>query len=1783
MMTRMTAPPLFGTIQIPGMRILSEIGRGAHSIVYRATRGDQTFAVKVRDETVSNHVIDVLPRFRREAAVLACLRHPGLPTIVEAGEVAGQPYLVMEYVDGQSLSEQLEDGPLAEARIVGLAMVLAGALAEVHRHGLVHRDVKPANVLLDSVGGVRLIDFGFAARISAARTEGDIVGTLRYCAPEQTGLLKRPVDGRADLYALGVVLFECATGMPPFTAVDAGELIRQHAVVPAANVRDLNPAISPALAALIAKLLAKDPDDRYQTGVGLMVDLERLVILNGALRAGQEIVLGISDDQAEIQYAAPLVGREAELAQLQKCWDIAKRGRGAVALVAGEPGSGKSRLIRELILGARNVGALVLRGKCVADARPFVALCGALEGYLRHIRRLPAALRHPAEQHVRAAAGEFSPLLRRFTPSLAALLDELPDPAETEHGLDFFYDVVADFLLRLPTADTPALIYLDDVQWLDDASRQVLRRIAGQVGKRPMLVVCTARSDSESAVHLEHFVADMGEALAPRLHLARLDEASVARLVAAHLGGRPLDRDVVRRIVMRGHGNPFAVGEYVQAMLDAGLLRPTGGGWLVDADELESLALPTDVIQLVVKRMGGLPEDTRQILRVAALLGASFRIDLLPAIGSVAADAVHTAVGEATQARLIERAADGAYVFVHDRVREALLSELDGSLVRTLHQRIAEALSTAGGAGADHIYALARHYARGEVERNPRRVYAANVAAGMKALENYATEEAYTFLDLAYTTAQNANILPDTAVVEALGNLCARSGRLAEAVSYLEQAIGRAGDRLRRAELRRELSHVHLVNYDSVRAGIELEQAFAEIGIAAPRTRIVQVIVTLGLWVLGWLAERFGWRFGTAQGAARELYRTQVQLYENVTMIAYFDMRFLTMLQAAARLLYPAHMLGPSRELAIAYSYHAFILGSLQRRKTADAFARKAIQIAEQLDDRPLLARGLLFQSLSMHLSGASREAELLSRRCIEEYGRWMDAQDYVNACADLAWNLIVRGYFREAWGWAERALVRLRYQSRYTNDRIQEHPTLLATGVILAAIGKPTEAFEYLRRSQEIIGDIPQENFSWASLQLYSALFYFEQGDLGNALEQVIGRFRALGLNPRLASFHLRHFYVIQAYAYLARSMAVLPEERQAQLNELRRALGELKCAAVIPALRCHYLALAGAYERLCGRNDRALTLLVQAAITAREADSPWALYEIARQGAHILLAQGNQAAALREARVAYNLAIEHGWASRARQVRVEFRIVDTLHKSASNGALELPPGMVLGGDARKLRRHLDALLQVSLASSVVFDPDQQARTVLDRIIQLLGAERAFLFLCVEGSQSLSLYVGRDAAGHDLTELTGYSSTVVERTRVERQPLVVSGTEQGIVLGSESIVARDLRSILAAPLLLHDRLIGVVYLDNRLARGIFTSDDVDILLSLAQYIPIALEAARTARLEIRYQSERQRRKLEETLRVVTSALNSTLDLSEVLDRLLKSMAQIVPYDGAAVILRHGEHFDVMAARELPGTGVRPDRDERFAEIIRTRQPLLIGDIADDPRLGDSGDAARIQSWLGVPLISRGEVVGILTLESHTTGAYNQRAAEVAFTFAGQAAIAIENARLFGEVQRLATTDGLTGIYNRRHFFILAEHEVQRARRARHSMGVIMVDVDHFKRVNDSHGHAAGDQVLRSVAERCQQNIRAVDILGRYGGEEFAILLPEADMAIALAVAERLRQCVASAPVSVDGHAISVTLSLGVAVLTDEGDDLEAVLYRADAALYAAKQAGRNRVVLGGS
>ncbi|HEY1015179.1 MAG TPA: AAA family ATPase [Herpetosiphonaceae bacterium] len=1447
-------------IHIPSIQLLDEIGRGADSIVYRGRHAEGLFAVKVLRDLGSARAADTALRFRREAAVLARLRHPGIASVMEVGEAEGRTFLVMEYVEGPTLTQALDAGPLPEPQIVALGRGLADALAAIHRLGLVHRDVKPSNILFDGLNRPKLIDFGFAAQVNPHNPAQSIVGTFFYSAPEQTGMIKRPVDGRADLYALGVVLFECATGALPFESQDVGELIRQHAVAPPPGVRELNPAISPALAAIIARLLAKDPDDRYQSGKGLAADLDRLENFNAALAEGHQPALGARDEPVNSQFEAPLVGRSQEIGQLQELWNEARQGRGSMVLIEGETGIGKTRLVRELIHRAGGSRALALTGRCTDDPLPFEPLREAVDGYLRTIYALPDSQKHKAAEQVKAAAAGWPGLLRRFSPLLAGLLGEADETEAADESPEHFYDAIVDFLLRLSRFHAGLVLFIDDIHGIEDASAQVLKRLNAQAAQAPLLAVCAGSSDAGQP--LGDLAHEIGLPPSQRLVLLPLTIDAVNRLVAGRLGGFELDRAIIRQLATRSHGNPFAVEEYVKSMLDAGLLRPAWGSWQVDAEGLEELKLPGDVVQLVVRRIEDLAPETIEILRAAAVLGARFRLDLLPAICGVDEDDINMAVIEAAGEHLLERGAGGEYVFVHARVQEALLSQLDAEAQRRIHRAIAGVLDRRGGDGEAHVYALARHYALGGISANPERTYQANVAAGRLALADYAHQEAYDFLSQALAAADLGAITPDAGVEATMGEVCVQTARMNEAVGHFKRSVAQAREPAQRAFLLGRLANAYLAQYRTIEAWEHLEKAFRELGATPPQTTPRQVIGALAEWRRGRKLKKSGERRQHTP-REREQLKTKLSLYEIGGRTLFFNLRDeLLLAQTIIRQLATAQQMGPSRELALAIGQYATLLNLFKRMKAADELIEEARAVAESQGDRQALAYVALNHALGKHLAGAALDAERLMRRSITEHGTWLDGGDYLRACLDLAWNLLMRGYVREAQEWLQLARARAE-QTRAFGEEMAGHPLTFYSGSTLVALGKPAEGLALLEQGREYLESIPfdQYRWGWGNYLGHQMLAALELGDPAEALDELLAIHRRLNLRPGRVRLHLRHFYVFHAYARLALAAAAPPGEpsghRGPLLEPLRAAVAQLKLTATLPALRCHYLAAAGGLKRLEGQSDEALKLLAAGAAEARDIDSPWALFEIARQRAAILAERGNSAGARREAYLAHDLAAEHGWPQRLRRVRAEFQIVESSSGKTSNRPTTTSRGTSTqhsssmsssgsgGSSSLKLQRYLDALLQVSLAAATVFDPDLQARAALDEIVRILGAERAFLFTAREGSDQLDLKAGRDASRQDLAELAGYSRTVVERVRATRQPTVISGTDEGALLGSESVVTNNLRSIIAAPLLLRERLVGVVYLDNRLARGVFTEDDVSILLAVANHIAINFETAR--------------------------------------------------------------------------------------------------------------------------------------------------------------------------------------------------------------------------------------------------------------------------------------------------------------------------------------------------
>ncbi len=353
-------------------------------------------------------------------------------------------------------------------------------------------------------------------------------------------------------------------------------------------------------------------------------------------------------------------------------------------------------------------------------------------------------------------------------------------------------------------------------------------------------------------------------------------------------------------------------------------------------------------------------------------------------------------------------------------------------------------------------------------------------------------------------------------------------------------------------------------------------------------------------------------------------------------------------------------------------------------------------------------------------------------------------------------------------------------------------------------------------------------------------------------------------------------------------------------------------------------------------------------------------------------------------------------------------------------------------------------------------------------------------------------------------------------------------------------------------------------------------------------------------------ESERELRVLAEALRHTAAALNSTLKFDDVLDRILENVERVVPHDAdeidiilldaprqIAQVVRHRN------TRDLPPTPPLQNQTQKVEALcfpvsqMRNLLEMQVGRapvIIDDTKLYDGWIANPLSDWiranLGVPIVIRGETLGFLSLSSAEPHAFSLRDADRLCAFADQAAIAIENARLYAEVQKLAVTDGLTGLVNRAGLLQLGEREVERAVRFQHPLAVVMLDIDFFKRVNDTYGHPVGDRVLQALARCCQEQVRTVDVLARYGGEELILLLPETDLACAAQVAERMRKSIEILAVTLDseaevpGASIYVTVSLGVVGLNLAAPTLRDLLARADQALYAAKQNGRNQVVV---
>lgn len=471
-------------------------------------------------------------------------------------------------------------------------------------------------------------------------------------------------------------------------------------------------------------------------------------------------------------------------------------------------------------------------------------------------------------------------------------------------------------------------------------------------------------------------------------------------------------------------------------------------------------------------------------------------------------------------------------------------------------------------------------------------------------------------------------------------------------------------------------------------------------------------------------------------------------------------------------------------------------------------------------------------------------------------------------------------------------------------------------------------------------------------------------------------------------------------------------------------------------------------------------------------------------------------------------------------------------------------------------------------------------AEDLSGRLARLISANGCFITLWDEANVQVVPLASNSASRDTYLSLQPVSKdyTFTELALQSRQTLTIDDAYNSQFLEHEIAKQCPARSLIVLPLIAEKEKIGAIILSFKDFHQ-FQPDEVTICEQASDLIAIAFD-----KFKVMEQAQR-RADTSETLRKAGAALSETLETGQAITRILEQLKEVIPYDSASIQVLDGEELEIIGGsgwdhpNDIVGMRFAINGNNPNSIVIKSGKAYLLSDTHKEFEIFRNPPHNKIKSWLGVPLIYQNKTIGIITIESFELTRFTNDEVLLATTFANQASIALENARIFKETQDQAITDPLTGIYNRRGLFQIGDFEFERARRINRPFSAMIFDIDHFKKVNDQYGHATGDQTLRGMAERCRIGSRAVDVIGRYGGEEFVVLLPETNLESARMVAERLRLAVMKEPFTTDGGPLPVTISIGVAE-TNELDTLKTLIERADIALYEAKRNGRNCVVV---
>ena len=1525
--------------------------------------------------TVANSDPAAADRLAEELQALMGLQGTDLARPIAAGRQGGVLYTVQPYVPGVGLDTYIgpEGRPLDVPDALTVGRGLLAALAEAHDRGLLHRDIRPCNVIVRPVPGLperleaaALVDFGVPElrRVSGAPPESG-VDSARYTSPEAAGLVAHEVDARSDLYSAGAVLFECLAGQPVFRGETVGEVLRRHLTEPVPALRSLGIVVPRVLDEVVQRLLMKEPADRYASARAALDDLEQIA---AALAAGEDdpdILVGAHDPRRTLTVPA-FVGRDDELAAIEAELEQAREGRGGLVLVEGESGGGKTKLLEELTQRSAEHGVWVLRGQGADQMaqRPLRALDGVVDAVIARAQCDPAFV-----ETVRSALGGHLEALVDALPSLATVFgrSESGSLGPEAYGEARSLPALSAFLDALAAPGSPALVALDDCQWADELTLKLIGhwsgdRLEGEAERERRVVLLAAfRPDEAPPGHPLR-------RLHPSAHIAlsALAGGEIRRILVSMAG--PLPDEAVEVVEHLSEGNPFMATAVLRGLVETGALVEERHGWAVDPGAMADVQTSRHAAAFLARRLDLFPAPARRLLGVGALLGKEFDASIAAALTGQSAEDAAAAVDEARRRHVLWTAGERC-TFVHDKLREALLAQLDEVDRRALHGDAAVLIEAAS---PERVFELAYHF---DAAGDAGRALPYAIAAADRARSQHALEIAERHYRIAARGVTRGDDRARRQVAEGLGDVLMLRGHYDQAAAQLQIAAELADDVVDRAEIEGKLGELAFKQGDVATASRAVENAVRLLGRRMPKGNagfLVSAVFEIVVQLFHTLLPRLFLARRRPEGARAEL--LAVRLYSRLAYIYWFQRGRVPCLWAHLREMNLAERYPPAAELAQAYSEHSPVMTMVPWFSRGLAYGEKSLRIRTELGDVWGQGQSLHFIGVVHYAASNYQEAIDKCRRAAALLDRTGDCWESNTAKWHIAFSLYRLGDLPAA--------VEASMLVRRAAMEIGDHQ---AAGIALGAWSKATEGdvpAELISGDLERVGEDVHTGAEILQAEARRLLAAGEPAEAVAVLDRAARMVAAKGLKQE---------YVAPIQPWLATALRLQAEaappwspSRPHVLRRARRVAAKARrVARSYPNNRPHALRESALVAAMRGRTRRAHRWFDE---SLRIAERQHARHEHAQT----LLARGL-------------VGVETGWPGAADDVAAARRTMGELSHDPSTRPSD-------GGEVTlSLLDRFDSLLSVGQQIASALTPAAAYAAVREAALTLLRAEDCTVLGLGAGDPPTTMMLAAGPRGRVVAGSSGraFNPALVARAVTTGRPVVLEN-EPG-----EDPLSGGVRSALCAPIFNRGRAVACCYLTHARLGALFGEEEIRLAEFIATLAGTALENAqgfaevqalsrslerrvedRTAELA---EANRQLTERSEAVALLRTIAVATNEADSVEAALQVALDEVCRHTGWPIghVCRISED-----GREAVPTDIwHLDDPERFTAFRRvteatqfevgaglpgrvtaTGAPVWIPDIVLDPefRRARAEEPLGVRAGFAVPLLAGQDVVGVL-------------------------------------------------------------------------------------------------------------------------------------------------------------------------------------------------------------